>query len=418
MPADASVILGIKPVEITNPLDSAVKALTMKNLMQQNQGNAIKLDQEQRAQSDQQSLRDAFKNNTQASPDGSPIVDRQGVMSDLMKANPILAQKQAMEFKSMDLDKLNQQHAAAKSILFGIDPSNQASLEDAFQKAKQFGLPPLEGVLPKNVNDPSFQSSLRSAQIKNLSAEEQLAQQNKQIDQGQKQQEMNLKNKELQVQLGGKVDEASKALNNDLDPDKSRAGNFGAISAKVQGADRLKTLIGSFKDGNLPAAQTEELALGLANMIAPGNGGSRDQVKALVPASALGDATKTASWLANQPMGANQQAFVKQMEHTVDREKGVAMDQLNQIRAGRLAAHSWLQQVAPDKFNAILQNKGMDPSKVVNGQYLSGMGSHPEDDAAVKKANSILSNKNSSASDKALAQKVIEANKSAQVSEK
>jgi hypothetical protein len=421
MPTDPSIILGAKPIDMPNPLDSAVKALTMSNLMQEHQGNAMKLNQEQRAMSDTQSLRDAFKNNTQAAPDGSPIVDRQGVMSDLMKANPILAQKQAMDFKQMDLDKMIQQHAVEKQAAFSVptEPDvpieqKQAAYTAARNKLIQSGSPGVENSPEQYPGD----SWMRQFQVHTLTAEEQLAQRSKQVDQAQKGQEINLKNKELQVQLGGKVDAASQALSNDLDPDKNRAGNFGVISSKVQAADRLKTLIGSFKDGNLPAAQTEELALGLSNMIAPGNGGSREQVKALVPASALGDATKTASWLANQPLGANQQAFVKQMEHTVDREKGVAMDQLNQIRAGRLAAHSWLQQVAPDKFNAILQNKGMDPSKVIAGQYLSGIGTHPQDAAAVTKANSILANKNSSAEDRALAQRVLDANKGKQMSEK
>lgn len=188
-----NVILQTKPVEMPNPLDSAVKALTMKNLMQEHQAGQIKLDEAQREATDRQTLRDAFKNNTQSDPAGNPIVNRQGVMSDLMKANPILAQKQSLEFKQMDLDNLNRQHQIAKSILFDIQPGDQASLDRAKAMAQQYGLPPLDNVLPQSANDPNFGTALRNAQMKSLTAEEQIAQMNKQ-------QEIQNKKTELEIE--------------------------------------------------------------------------------------------------------------------------------------------------------------------------------------------------------------------------
>lgn len=378
MPTDPSIILGAKPPDLPNPIEAATRVMQLKNLgleaqnrQTEGQMNSLKLSQEQRDYADQQSVRDAFKENTTVDQNGNTNLNKQGVLSSLAKTNPIKAQEIGLEFKKQSLDQLTQQHAITKEIVYGI--TDQASYSQAKDQLAQMGAPNLQQ-WPQQY-DPNFVQRIKYGA---LSADGQLAQQNKQIDQQQKQMEINNKSKELQVQLGDKVDKASQALSNDLDPDKSRAGNFGAISAKVQSADRLKTLIGSFKEGNLPKAQTEELALGLSSMLAPGGGGSREQVAALVPKSAIGDASALASYLGNEPNGANQQEFVKMMEGTIERERQVSMDQLNKIRAGRLAGHDWLKKVAPEQYNQILRNKEMDPSKVVRGQYVDDKKASPD----------------------------------------
>jgi len=169
---------------------------------------------------------------------------------------------------------------------------------------------------------------------------------------------------QLQQQLRNddKVTKLAKAMKDDLDADKGRSGNFGQISAKVQSAERLEGLVQSFKDGNLPPAQMEELALGLSNMLAPGGGTSRAQVEALVPHTAIGDASKLKNWLFNEPGGSNQQKFVEQMSHTIQREKDIANGQLNQIRSQRLPIHAELKKRSPDMYNALLHSYKMDGS--------------------------------------------------------
>jgi hypothetical protein len=183
-----------------------------------------------------------------------------------------------------------------------------------------------------------------------------------------------VKNEMLQQARGQKqsegVDKLVREMRNDFDADKGRSGNFGQISAKVQSAERLQTLADAFKDGNLPPAQVEEFALGLSNMLAPGGGGSRAQVEALVPHSAVGDAQKLKSWLFNEPLGANQQKFVEMMNHTVQREKETASNQLNAIRASRLPVHETLKNLAPDRYNAMLQSYGLDPKNIKDGKYI------------------------------------------------
>lgn len=188
---------------------------------------------------------------------------------------------------------------------------------------------------------------------------------------------MKERNMQFQERMGEKksaeVDKLAKDFKNDMDADKGRSGNFGLISGKVQSAERLQTLIDAYKDGNLPPAQMEELALGLSNMLAPGGGGSRAQVEALVPHSIIGDTQKLKSYLFNEPMGANQQKFVNMMKDTVNRERDTARNQLNQIRTSRLPAHKKYQTLDPEGYASQLQGYGVDPTNIKDGRYTPPM---------------------------------------------
>jgi len=166
-----------------------------------------------------------------------------------------------------------------------------------------------------------------------------------------------------QMRNDDKINKLAKEMKNDMDPDKGRAGNFGTISGKVQNSEYLQGLIGSFKDGNLPPAQMEELALGLSNMLSKGGGTSRAQVEALVPHTIIGDASQFKNWLLNEPGGANQQKFVEMMSHTIQRERDIANNQLNTIRKQRLPIYEKLKKQDPQLYNSILKPYGIDQSE-------------------------------------------------------
>lgn len=169
--------------------------------------------------------------------------------------------------------------------------------------------------------------------------------------------------------LADQTDKYSKDMKNDLDADRGRAGNFGQISAKVQQADRLKTLVSSYKNGDLPPQQMEELALGMANMLSGSSGAARSQVEALVPHTWWGGKQSAQQWLMNEPTGAGQQKFVEAMAHTIDRERDTANNQLNDIRVSRLTAHEGLRKIAPDQFERNLRSYNIDPTRIKDGKY-------------------------------------------------
>lgn len=169
-----------------------------------------------------------------------------------------------------------------------------------------------------------------------------------------------------QAMLGNKndtvVDKMAGDMKKDLDPDVSRAGNFGTISQKIIQGERLKALATDSQGRllNLPAAQQEELALGFANMASSGGAQAESRVRALVPHSIVGDAQKIKQWLMNEPEGTNQQAFTQFMMGRVDAEEKLAQKQMAQIRAQRLPSHSKLKQRDPELYNSILQGYGMN----------------------------------------------------------
>lgn len=159
-----------------------------------------------------------------------------------------------------------------------------------------------------------------------------------------------------------KLNEARKALKDDIDPDKNRAGNFGQISNRHLKAQNLAVLARDAQGNiaNLPSVQQQELAEGMANLITGGGASSEGRVMSLVPKSLRGDTQKVKSWLLNAPLGADQQKFTQMMLDTIDREATQAQKQMGVIMKRRLAAHKFLKQHDPEGFNSILQSYGLD----------------------------------------------------------
>lgn len=154
-----------------------------------------------------------------------------------------------------------------------------------------------------------------------------------------------------------------KLLGDDLDPSRFRAGNFAVSEQTFNRAEKLQSLASAFKDGNLDSRQVEELAIGLNAMLSGSNVGAQQQVKALVPHSALGNANKMAEWLLNSPRGLQQQEFVNRILGTVQREKDTAEEQMNRVRFSRIAKYADLENKNPSAFQSILQSNHVDPVK-------------------------------------------------------
>lgn len=391
MPLDPNIILSGQAPQFASPLDTMAKALTFKQLAQQSQ-------QADRMQADNDSVKQAYQKNLVTNPDGTTSINKQGVLSDLYKVNPAKAMETETAFKEADqqaqarqLDTLTKQATAAKSLAWSI--SDEGSYQNARDTAIKMGLPNAQN-MPQQY-DPNL---VKRMQMATLDAKDRLDQQWKQTNYDEDKRhhlatEDNVSEKRDQS-ASERVDKLTKNMKDDFDADRGRSGNFGQISAKVQSAERLQTLVNAYKDsgGNLPKAQMEELSMGLAGMLTNSNSPAVSQVQALVPHTFMGNVQDAGSWLLNEPRGADQQKFVSKMADTINREKNLANDQLNSIRASRLPAHGTLKNLAPDKYNALLQSYGLDESNIKNGKYVPPNKSaqdyavpppHPQDDAAV-----------------------------------
>lgn len=361
---DTGFYSNIQAPQIANPMDTMAKAMTMKNLAYQNQVN-------DRSMAQDQATRDAFRQNVTTDASGNPNLDTSAAIASLYKnpnANPMDTMALQKNLQSQNIAQLQQKRELAKNIVWGMN--DPASYKQGLAQLAQVGAPNLEHY-PQEY-DPKFVQSIK---MQSLSPEDQAKFTQEQKGQDIREKEFAIKQQELgQKRDDSQSDKSTKlatAMKNDFDADKGRAGNFGQISAKVQGAERLQTLISAFKDGNLPKAQMEELSLGLSNMLAGSGGAARAQVEALVPHTLFGQTQDAASWLMNEPRGAGQQKFVDMMAGTIDREKQTAQNQLNSIRAQRLPLYDKLKKNDPTMYNNLLQSYGLDTNNIKNGKYVT-----------------------------------------------
>jgi hypothetical protein len=207
MPTDANIILQTQPVQTINPLDMAVKVMTLKNLGMKNQTEELQNQELQRQADSKQGIRDAYKQNMTVGPDGNPTVDMQGFMNQAMQADPAGAMQISQEMRKnqaaiseAQLQRLQVQHKYASELLDDIpmgsdvDPATKQSAWTTMKaKAATFGLPN-SGNVPDQYPGDAFVNHMR---VQLLGAKDQLEQQNKQIDQGIAQQKNDIENNRL-----------------------------------------------------------------------------------------------------------------------------------------------------------------------------------------------------------------------------
>ena len=177
-------------------------------------------------------------------------------------------------------------------------------------------------------------------------------------------------NKQLQMQamqnnkeiaLGEKTDKRFSTLGEALDENKGRTGEFGRQAQIINNADKALVLGKQFADGNLPPAQMAELAGATANLVSGGNGAAEATVHRFVPSTFSGSEAGISQWLSSEPKGAGQQAFVKQLLETAQREKELAASKVNAIKLSRVADYKDLSTKDPQRFDVSLQSHGIDP---------------------------------------------------------
>ena len=158
----------------------------------------------------------------------------------------------------------------------------------------------------------------------------------------------------------------SKDLAADLDkPLVARSGVLGKISAVDTASQKLDQLFQQFPDGNIPKAQTHELALAVAGLIGNGTAQSQQQINNMVPHSYKGNMEAFLSDLTNNPRGLQQQKFIKQLQDTTTREGNLARQQLAQYKFSTLPGHERLRQRNPERFYNIAASKlNMSPEDI------------------------------------------------------
>lgn len=184
MALDPSIILSGKGVNIMSPAEAAQSAMTLRQF-----ANAA------RDESENEAVRQAYKNNIQMSPDGTPTLNQKGMLSDLAKVSPEKALQYQGTLQKNQLDKMTQQMDLAHKLAWSMNDQN--SYTYARQKAIELGLPNADK-FPEQY-DPQF---VKNIQMRTLAAKDQLDQQNKMLDQQNKDRDFGLRERELGAKIG------------------------------------------------------------------------------------------------------------------------------------------------------------------------------------------------------------------------
>jgi hypothetical protein len=172
------------------------------------------------------------------------------------------------------------------------------------------------------------------------------------------------------IQLGQKEDQRNSdrlsKMSKDLDPSAMVRGAFSVSKQVIDRADRLRTLddaVNAYQAGNADSRQIEELAIGMNSLLSGSNTGAQQQVAALVPKTAIGNASKMYEFLSGQPQGTNQQEFVKRMLGTIEREKQTAENQIKITRMSRIAQYNDVAEKDPIGFADVLRSWEIEPEE-------------------------------------------------------
>jgi hypothetical protein len=180
-------------------------------------------------------------------------------------------------------------------------------------------------------------------------------------------------------------DEAKGAasLGKDLDASVSSRSPFGQNQMQVNKSEKLMQLLANGK--NLDVRQQNELAIGLAAILSGSNAPAQETIHGLVPPKTLASGpTGIMEWLFNEPIGTGQQAFVKRMAETLQRERDTAQGEIVRDQLNRITSHQVHLRKYPDTSRVQLQRYGLLPYLDENfmPKNISTGGAEPNPDVA------------------------------------
>jgi hypothetical protein len=161
----------------------------------------------------------------------------------------------------------------------------------------------------------------------------------------------------LQRSADDKEEKDAKNLQSSLDVARSSSRSpLGKAANNYNAASRIQALVQPYvgKEDTLTPQQVYELARATDSLLSQ-SGATIGGTEHLVPKTALGDLSSWKNFISNQPGGANQGAWVRNMVETAVREKNLSKNQIDAELNGIIASGegSRLQKTNPDRFKRI-----------------------------------------------------------------
>ncbi len=137
---------------------------------------------------------------------------------------------------------------------------------------------------------------------------------------------------------------------------RSEVGN---LKAKIDIAENLKAIVDAHPDGDLPPPLQTELAIGMARMVG-GAVPTEAEISKMDPQTKGSFIASMMQKFTNEPYGANNPGFVNLFAQTIDREKGIAHDQIGRTVQQAISFAPNLYKSDPKRFHGMVGVKQDD----------------------------------------------------------
>lgn len=297
---DTNIIMGAKPVQIDNPLDQGIKAMTMKDLMQRGQIQGLQQQQAQQDWNDSQSIRQATSDNTTVNSDNSTSFDQGGFLKQIASANPALLPKAQQQLAQQNVNTLeNHKKLNDMAIQYLNGVHDQPTLDSAIAGAKANGLP-VNNISP--IYDPN---NIKMALAQSMNTKDYLEQQTKDTGQA-------IENKKLDFEIAkygnDKQTEAFKDLMAHAESSRQLPDVKQAYTDRYN-AQKVLDLVGQ-GDPNKLNPNMVQLVSGEIAKIAQGGVPQTEELKNITPQDANMLLARTKQYLTNHPQASQQGAFI------------------------------------------------------------------------------------------------------------
>lgn len=160
-------------------------------------------------------------------------------------------------------------------------------------------------------------------------------------------------------------------MGDDIDPTKARQGTLADSQKLLNTTERVHQIFAQFPNGQIPAAQTAELANAVAALYGGGSAQSQHQINMIVPSSMQGDTNKILSYFMNTPEAMSQPEFIKVMRESSEREADLAKRQIHSAVGGKMSKYSNQFEENPEKYKRMFRARGiLDTEFGQHGEYV------------------------------------------------
>lgn len=340
-----NIIMGLQQPQIQNPLDTATKALTLRDLSQRGQIQGLQAQQMQQEFNDNQAFRSAYSNNTSVDENGNPSINRQGILSDLAKNSPTMVPKAQSNFLQMDAQNLKanlEKVGSAAQMLNGV--SDQAS----YDRVKSSPLAQSAGAQNwPSQYDPNFVQGMFNQSMDHKSLlETQAKQQGLDIEKTKADTENKKFNFEIDKYANDKQTEAFKDLMSHAESSRQLPDVKQAYTDRYN-AQKVLDLVGS-GDPNKLNPNMVQLVSGEVAKIAQGGVPQSEELKNITPQDAQMILARTKQYITAHPEASNQGAFVNVFKDYANTIQGGA-NKVIKDNIGKLG-ESYKEHLKPDDY--------------------------------------------------------------------